>query len=229
MLADSRTATSLGVRTIGCVTALTVQTASRFDSFEWVETGLLEKQWNALMEEYVPDAVKVGMIRSPKVLDRLLDLLAAYVPDVPVVWDPVMAPSAGGDFHPDALPGWLKTLGRVSVFTPNLPEMERLNPGRSAEEAAAAAAAESGCAILLKGGHDSLNPGLDRLFTPGKVLELPPGRADVYPKHGSGCVLSSAIAAFLALGNSLEPACRRAKDNTEQYLASSPGLVGFHG
>jgi hydroxymethylpyrimidine/phosphomethylpyrimidine kinase len=175
----------------------------------------------------LPAAAKVGLIQSATLLGRLLDLLDARFPGLPVVWDPVLAPSAGGEFHPDNLPGWRETLSRVQVFSPNIPEMKRLVPGEDPAEAAAVLSAQSGAAILLKGGHDLLRPGTDLLFAQGRRMELAPFRGDVHPKHGSGCVASSSVAACLALGYPLEEACRRAKRYTEDYLASSPGLVGL--
>jgi hydroxymethylpyrimidine/phosphomethylpyrimidine kinase len=228
MMADVRTAEVLGVHTIGCVTALTAQSARSFDDHHWVEWPWLEKQLLSVLPGAALDAVKVGMVRDTETLDRLLTLIASQIPSVPVVWDPVLAPSAGGEFHPDNLPGWRELLRRVALFTPNWPEMERLSPGENAMDAAKRAAAESGSAVLLKGGHDPLAHGTDRLFHRNQVQEFKPGRRDLAPKHGTGCVFSSAAAASLAAGMTVAAACRTAKVFTENFMASSSSLIGFH-
>ncbi len=228
MMADVRTSEALSVHTIGCVTALTAQSASSFQDHQWVEWPWLEKQLLSLLASNAPDAIKVGMVRDTGTLDRLLTLISSQSPSAPVVWDPVLAPSAGGEFHPENLPGWRQLLHRVALFTPNWPEMERLCPSQDPIEAAREVAAESGAAVLLKGGHDPVAHGMDRLFYRNQVQEFRPGRRDLAPKHGTGCVFSSAAAASLAAGMTMAAACRTAKVFTENFMASSSSLIGFH-
>jgi hydroxymethylpyrimidine/phosphomethylpyrimidine kinase len=237
LLADVRTAEQWSCRPLGCATALTAQGSDHFEGLQWVEDAWVEKQWESALRELEAErefnlswpgvAVKVGLISSAALLGHLLDRLQRRFSGVPVVWDPVLAPSAGGEFHPDNLPGWRDVLRQVQVFTPNLPEMQRLVPDRDPAEAAAMLSQECGTAVWLKGGHNTESPGTDWLFTPGHCKTLSPMRSDVHPKHGSGCVASSSVASCLALGYTLEQACRRAKRYTEDYLASSPGLVGL--
>jgi hydroxymethylpyrimidine/phosphomethylpyrimidine kinase len=86
-------------------------------------------------------------------------------------------------------------------------------------------------ALLLKGGHSLRTPGLDRLFVEGTATEMPASPElgpNTAPKHGSGCVLSSATAALLSKGLGLEHACRAAKHYTEGFLSSTPDLLGHH-
>ena len=226
--ADIRTSEALQMHSIGCVTALTVQSVSSFESLEWVEEALLHKQLQLLMHDCPPDAVKVGMVKSAAVLTHLLELVHDAAPGVPVVWDPVLSPSAGGDFQKNNVEGWQDALAGITVFTPNQPEMQRLSPNQPPSQSAAFTARTSGAAVLLKGGHDALQPGLDRLYIGDTETVIPAIREDTRPKHGSGCVLSTAIAAYLAMGHSIEEACTKAKKYTEDFLASAPGLVGFH-
>lgn len=228
MMADIRTAEVLSVHTIGCITALTAQSSSSFQDHQWVEWPWLEKQLLSVLPGAVPDAIKVGMVRDTETLAGLLTLIESNSPAAPVVWDPVLAPSAGGEFHADNLPGWRALLKRVALFTPNWPEMERLCPGQDPVEAAREAAAESGSAVLLKGGHDPVAHGTDRLFYRNQMQEFKPNRRDLAPKHGTGCVYSSAAAASLAAGMTMAAACRTAKVFTENFMASSSSLVGFH-
>ena len=96
------------------------------------------------------------------------------------------------------------------------------NPIVAAEELSAY------CNVLLKGGHNKEEPGVDYLFIKSKAQKIAPMSQNIFPKHGSGCVLSSAIAANLALGNDLITSCRNAKMYVEQFLSSSPSLLGVH-
>jgi hydroxymethylpyrimidine/phosphomethylpyrimidine kinase len=82
--------------------------------------------------------------------------------------------------------------------------------------------------ILLKGGHHPENLGVDFLFKNESLVKLKPSDTLVYPKHGSGCVLSAAITSYLALGFCLTEACELAKTYTEQFLNSEKGLLGYH-
>ena len=82
--------------------------------------------------------------------------------------------------------------------------------------------------ILLKGGHNEKALGTDRLFLKNEVCELLPSNQKCFEKHGSGCVLSSAIASNLALSQTLEMACKNAKIYIENYLSSTSTLIGYH-
>ena len=84
------------------------------------------------------------------------------------------------------------------------------------------------CAILLKGGHNEQNKGIDYLFCKNETHIFGPQQVEVFEKHGSGCVLSSAITANLALEQNLQTACFNAKNYVENLLKSNPNLLGYH-
>ena len=84
------------------------------------------------------------------------------------------------------------------------------------------------CNVLLKGGHSAIHKGTDILFSNDQSFELQPSMGDFYAKHGSGCVLSSAIACQIALGNNIEQACKNAKPYIERILNSNPQLLAYH-
>jgi hydroxymethylpyrimidine/phosphomethylpyrimidine kinase len=86
----------------------------------------------------------------------------------------------------------------------------------------------SGCAVYLKGGHHPALPGRDYLWKGGELSVFDATVSTVYPKHGSGCVLSSSLAAHLALGRSLPEAALYSKRYTEQFLTSNKTLLGWH-
>lgn len=84
------------------------------------------------------------------------------------------------------------------------------------------------CAVLLKGGHNPEEIGVDYLYTANNILRLAPNNTSVFEKHGSGCVLSSAITANIALDQDLKTACTNAKKYTETYLQSNQTKLGYH-
>ena len=84
------------------------------------------------------------------------------------------------------------------------------------------------CPVLLKGGHNDKNHAQDLLFERNDFYEITPANISLYSKHGSGCVLSSAIASNLALGLPLLESCKKAKLYIEEYLNSNPTLLGYH-
>ena len=114
----------------------------------------------------------------------------------------------------------------MALITPNRPEMLRLWPAESAEVAAEAVSAF--CPVLLKGGHADGDSATDVLLANGQRHEFSAPRLPHGAKHGSGCVLSAAVLAGLAKGQSLPEACRAGKDYTTAFLASNDSLLGYH-
>ena len=84
------------------------------------------------------------------------------------------------------------------------------------------------CKVLLKGGHHAEKLGIDHLFTNNTILEFKPSHTNGSAKHGSGCILSAAIAANLALGHSLEETCKLSKHYIETILLSNNTLLAYH-
>ncbi|MGV3586068.1 MAG: hydroxymethylpyrimidine/phosphomethylpyrimidine kinase [Adhaeribacter sp.] len=225
ILADVKTFEQHQVYGFGICSALTVQSDSDFLSVKWLSTPEIIAQLEPLVTKFRLAACKIGIIQNWEVLDEVLTFLKQINPDLPIVLDPVLQASAGYIFQ-TAEAGWQQVVPKLSLLTPNYNEMKELSADSSPEETALRLSAT--CAVLLKGGHHPAALGTDYLFQNGHVLAFKPGSADVFPKHGSGCVLSAAIAANLALGHALPEACRRAKKYTESFLSSSPALLGYH-
>lgn len=117
-------------------------------------------------------------------------------------------------------------LKNIFLLTPNTKEAVFMtgidNPLEAAKELS------NYCNVLLKGGHNEAEIGVDYLFANNKIEKISPTQSTVFAKHGSGCVLSSAIASNLTLGNDLLESCRNAKNYTEKYLTSHESLLGLH-
>jgi len=229
LLADAKTFEAFGVLGLTAMTANTIQSGSAYESTIWVDEDTLLRQIELLYESYLPAAIKVGMMRNHATMSRVLDMVQAHYPGraVPVVVDPVLRATAAQRGLHGRMSGSLRDwLPRVTLLTPNVPEYEQLFGAASPADVAA----EYGVSILLKGGHapSQGQPGVvDRLFTGGLEHQFEVPRVP-FDKHGTGCVLSSAIAAQLAQGVSLIDACRQAQCYVARFLASAPGRLGLH-
>lgn len=223
--ADLKTMTVNGVYAMSAVTALTAQNTTGVTDILEVPPSFLTAQLDAVFTDIFPDAVKIGMVSSSALISAIAERLRRYGARHIVV-DPVMVATSGARLlRPDAV----ETLERellplAEVLTPNIPETEILS-GRSIsspEEMAAAAAAigdRYGCAVLCKGGHH-LNDANDLLWRAGTSRWFNGRRIGNPNTHGTGCTLSSAIAANLAKGYDLETAVERAKTYLSGALAA---------
>jgi hydroxymethylpyrimidine/phosphomethylpyrimidine kinase len=228
LLADIKTFEALGVYGLGICTAITIQTDSRFLSVDWQTTDQIIAQATPLLETFPVTYCKIGIVRDASTILEVIQAIRAIQPDVRFVLDPVLKASAGYTFHDNAqLSVWKQVLQQVHLLTPNYHEALLLSGEEDGHTAASALAAY--CAVLLKGGHRQERQGVDSLYI-GKtdIIDIPAGAETVFPKHGSGCVLSAAITAQLAAGSSLPVACITAKLYTEKFLASHSSLLGYH-
>jgi hydroxymethylpyrimidine/phosphomethylpyrimidine kinase len=228
VLADVKTLEASGVYGLAVCTALTVQNDVRFDRVTWVPLADMQDQLQLLLVRFPVRFIKVGLIESLPVLLELIHWLKAYNADVQIIWDPVLKATAGYEFHPQPAAGLLEAICReLALVTPNRPEALRLMPAATAEAAAETLA--TWCPVLLKGGHATGPLATDVLLAaPGVRHTLATPRLPHGEKHGSGCVLSAAVLARLALGDALAAACRAGKHYTAAFLASSDTLLGYH-
>ena len=213
--ADLKTMTMNGVFAMSAVTALTAQNTTGVTDILEADPEFLQKQIDAVFEDIRPDAVKIGMVSSKGLIETIADRLAFYKADKIVV-DPVMVATSGARLKEKLLP-------MASVITPNIPEAEILSEMEIHTEEEMVSAAEKiykslGCAVLLKGGH-SINDANDLLFTENGAVWFMGKRIENPNTHGTGCTLSSAIAANLAKGFDLETSVRNAKDYISGALA----------
>jgi hydroxymethylpyrimidine/phosphomethylpyrimidine kinase len=119
-----------------------------------------------------------------------------------------------------------RILKQVYLITPNSIEACRLTGGEDAKQSALKLAAQ--CSVYLKGGHSVQEKGVDFLYEGNKTIQFTPSANNLPQKHGSGCILSSAIASNIALGISLHDACRLAKNYIELVLKSNKKLLAYH-
>ena len=223
--ADIKTMTANGVYAMSAVTALTAQNTTGVTAISEVTPLFLEQQLDAVFSDIFPDAVKIGMVSSAALIEAIAEKLIAYKAKNIVV-DPVMAATSGARLIDQRAVETLKSklLPLAALITPNIPEAEILSGTAVKNEADMLTAARKisdccGCAVLLKGGH-SINDANDLLYANGKLTWFDGKRIDNHNTHGTGCTLSSAIAANLAKGFTLAESVQRAKDYISGALAA---------
>lgn len=227
LLADIKTFEQHRVNGFGVCTALTVQTPSQFVSVEWLPLTCILAQSKPLLTGNPVSYCKIGIMPDIQSLLALVRQVKQFSPGIRIILDPVLKASSGFSFHNSIHQlAWKELLAEIYLLTPNYDEALLLTGLTDGE--AAARQLSSGCAVLLKGGHHKNKPGYDILYINDVVHTYPPLLTKVFPKHGSGCVLSAAITAGLANGLSLEEACDNGKAYTEKLLASHSSLTGYH-
>ena len=223
--ADIKTMTMNGVYAMSAITALTAQNTTGVKAIEESSPAFLAQQLDAVFTDIFPDAVKIGMVSSGELIRVISDRLKAHKA-VNIVVDPVMVASSGSALMRSGTVQILteELFPLASLVTPNIPEAEVLAgmPVRNREDMLTAAKRigdDTGCAVLLKGGH-SVNDASDLLYAGGEYRWFAGKRIDNPNTHGTGCTLSSTIAANLAKGYTLEESVKRAKDYISGALAA---------
>lgn len=223
--ADLKTMLANGVYGMSVITALTAQNTTGVSAIMNVTPEFLGQQLDSVFEDIFPDAVKIGMVSDKELIGVIADKLKQYRPRHIVV-DPVMVATSGARLIADDAVAVLQKdlFPLATVLTPNIPEAEVLLGRRIASAGEMAKGAEEigrkyGCGVLCKGGH-SINDANDLLYADGELLWFEGRRIDNPNTHGTGCTLSSAIAANLAKGHSLKEAVKLAKEYISGALAA---------
>ena len=227
VLSDVKTLEANGVYGFAVCTALTFQNERRISRLEWLSEADIFDQIDLCFESGNFEWVKMGITESMGSAAAIVGHLKRHRPDVKVVLDPVIRASSGRDFWGRGNEGWEELAGACFLVTPNWEEMGELYVIGEEMESCRVLSGR-GPHIYLKGGHHPMFPGRDFLWTGGEVRVLEGDTDGVYPKHGSGCVLSSSLAAQLALGQPVETAAVLAKCYTAGFLASNKTLLGWH-
>lgn len=220
VLADVKTFERCSVQGMALVTAQTIQTERSVLSVTWQPLEDVLRGIDSLMQYYAIRVVKIGIVSDLAFLTSILACIRSHNEDAFIIWDPVLKSSSGFAFFNDSdLQKLPSVWHQIDLITPNYDEYVLLGPCLKTRRPDA---------ILIKGGHRDDEPGTDILQVNDRELRLLPDVDEVFPKHGSGCVLSAAIAAYIASGHDLEDACRKAKSYVERYLNSHTSLLGYH-
>jgi hydroxymethylpyrimidine/phosphomethylpyrimidine kinase len=226
VLADIKAFENNGVYGLGVVSALTWQNDVEFEKVEWIHVDKIISQVEVLLRRFDVRHIKIGLIENPDVLEKVIRFLKTVIAQPVIVYDPIVSASAGFRFHKDSPEKFIDVMRGIDVITPNIPEALFLFGASNLHESLMEY--RQAFNIYLKGGHTNNQTALDVLYTKEEPYTftnpiLPNGE-----KHGSGCVLSSALTAQLALGNDLVTAAEIANQYTYQFLGSSDTLLGSH-
>lgn len=235
--ADIKAISAMGCYASSAITAITVQNTLGVEAVHAVPLDILRGQIEAVMEDIGADAVKIGMLHSAEVVEIVAEAIEKYhIRNV--VLDPVMVSTSGHRLIEEDAIGALRErlLPLARVITPNIPEAEIL-AGVSIERndslpAVAKQLSLGGkVSVLLKAGHLSDERLVDYLYNAedDTLTPLPSERIHTPNTHGTGCTLSSALAAALARGEALTDAARSAKEYINKAIVSGANYAIGHG
>ena len=226
--ADIKTVTMLGGHAMTAITAITAQNTTGVSGVHPVPTEMILAQIEAVIDDIGVDAVKIGMVGGAFAAEQIaarLERLKAEQPELPIVFDPVMAATSGSSLADDAtVAGFGRLMDVATLTTPNLPELKRLTSEEDPVSAALHLVGQHGCAVLIKGGHEEGEALADALIETDNMTSWQGQRIDTTSTHGTGCTLASAIAFFLAGGSSLADAVARSREFVRVALHDAPNL-----
>ncbi len=231
--ADLKTFSALGCYGMSVITAITAQNTVAVTDIYPVPPECITLQIDAVLSDIGTDAVKIGMLHSSQVISCVADRLSKYCCNN-IVLDPVMVATSGDQLLKSEAVNALKSqlFPLAAVVTPNLPEASiLLGKEISRRDQMGDACRELGrlgCqSVFLKGGHLSGDTCMDMLFESrtGTLLEFESSRFDTINSHGTGCTVSSAIAAYLARGFDLAEAVKRSKKYVSEALKAGAAVT----
>ncbi|MDQ3190460.1 MAG: hydroxymethylpyrimidine/phosphomethylpyrimidine kinase [Bacteroidota bacterium] len=226
ILSDIKTFEAHGLYATGVCTAITIQNDLTFESVDWIPEERILAQIKILSDRFLFDYIKIGLIENLDVLQKVVEFVKNENKDAKIIWDPIIKASAGFTFHPLIDSKKIQAVcNDLFLVTPNIEEAKIISPKPGTIEGIPELSKY--CAIYLKGGHSDNDHANDFLFENGRSTKFESIKFDAQ-KHGTGCVLSSAITAGLAQGLELADACAEAKAYVAEYLISARGLLGLH-
>lgn len=227
--ADLKTMAAHGIFGMSVVVSVVAENTARVIDIQDISPKMIEEQIDAVFEDIVPDAVKIGMLSSPACMEAVAGKLAQYQPKC-VVIDPVMFAKNGDPLMDPESVGALicLILPLADILTPNIPEAQciadmEIKSVEDMEEAARRIYAKGCKNVLVKGGKN-IADAVDVLYNGTEFIHYKIKQVDTKNTHGTGCTLSSAIASNLALSYSVPQAVERAKAYVTDAISSAPGL-----
>ncbi|MCG8699010.1 MAG: hydroxymethylpyrimidine/phosphomethylpyrimidine kinase [Bacteroidales bacterium] len=222
LLADIKTFEAHKTLGLGVCTSITYQNDSEFDGMKWLELDDIIQQLDSLFRKYTCKVVKIGIIKDFSTLNTLVLHLKKTNPGVFIIWDPIVRSSSGFTFQALNETNILVEITKnIDLITPNMVEFQQLFENVSFD-------LKANTNILLKGGHNSGEEKNDVLYFDNKEFVFKGSSFNGLTKHGTGCVLSAAIASNIAKGIELPKACELAKEYIHRFILSNHSLLGYH-
>ncbi len=228
VLADVKTFEQHRVYGLAINTGNTIQTENAFREMQWTDLDFVLRSIEMLFGNYDIKAAKIGIVPSLEYLKQVVFTVKRLSPKTKIIWDTVLKSTTEFDFmNIESQTILTEVLKQIDLITPNYDEISQLYSKETNIDTIAKNLSDY-CVVLLKGGHRPEEIGVDYLYTEAEKFRLSPKNTLVFEKHGSGCVLSSAITANFALGQDMKTACINAKKYTEAYLLSNQTQLGYH-
>lgn len=226
--ADIRSGNLMGVHVLTAVTAVTSQNSGGLTNIGSVDPDLLESQLKSILEEVIPDAIKIGMVGSKDNFVVISNFLKSLNPGVKVVIDPIIRVSSDNKLlikassEEDIVSYYLRYLFPLAtVVTPNIPEMNLLTNTDSKNWDCSSLDYLNTNAVIVKGGHSDSKCIEDTLILPDKILTCSHSKYECNNLHGTGCTYSSILASCLALGKNLQEAFFITSTEMENIISQS--------
>ncbi|HCD3016052.1 bifunctional hydroxymethylpyrimidine kinase/phosphomethylpyrimidine kinase [Corynebacterium striatum] len=235
--ADLKSFMAAGAYGMSVVTALVAQNTQGVRAVHTPPLSFLQEQFDAVLDDVAVDAVKIGMLGTADIVASVSRFLDALAPNTPIVLDPVMVATSGDRLLDEEAEAAVRELCRqVTVITPNLKELAVLTStphASSLDEAISIAqdwASETGTYVIAKGGHLQAGHADNAAVGPEGVLcRVSSPRVDTKNTHGTGCSLSSALAARLGAGETLPDALEWSTTWLHEAIENADGLRVGHG
>lgn len=226
ILADIKTMKDFGVYGSAVCTALTVQSEAEFEDPGFLPWEQVCRQLEILWKVRTYRFFKIGLVRDAEMLRQIVEWIRLRDRGAFILWDPIMGATAGYRFFADGdAARFFPVFSQIDLITPNSHESAYL--GLDDPDVRRRRLSGTRTAILLKGGHAEGKDSVDTLLFCGKEFRFAAKRLLNVDKHGSGCTLSSAILANVALGKSLPESCQKAKAYIEKFFESGERRLGF--
>jgi len=233
--ADIKTITSLGSYAMTAITAVTAQNTTGIKSIVGIEPKEISKQILFSCKDIRPDAIKIGMLHSERVIDSVIDSLRS-IKVIKIVLDPVMVAKSGAQLISDNAINILKNhlIKRVSLITPNIPEAEVLTDLKiknihDMTQAGQVLLSMGAKNVLIKGGHLKSKVVKDIFMNKKEIKVFLNKKLKTKNTHGTGCTLSSAITTFFSCGKLLNKSCELGIKYVNQSIRSNPNFGKGHG
>ena len=233
--ADIKTVTALGSYAMTAITAVTIQNTKAVKSIVPIDPKEISNQIEFTSKDIKPDAVKIGMLHSTKVIKSVINSLNV-IKVKKIILDPVMIAKGGAKLIDDKAIQLLKTklIKKVSLITPNIPEAEILTKTKIKTKEdmifAASILIELGAEnVFIKGGHLDSKVVQDIFVNKKEILIIKNRRIATNNTHGTGCTLSSAISTFYACGKTLKRSCELATKYVNNSIRSNLNYGKGHG
>tara|TARA_B100000029_G_scaffold370709_1_gene364592 strand:- start:451 stop:1263 length:813 start_codon:yes stop_codon:yes gene_type:complete len=233
--ADIKTVTSLGSYAMTAITAITSQNTTGVKSIHSIDPKEISNQIEFTSKDIKPDAIKIGMLHSVKVIKSVLKSLRK-IKVKKIILDPVMVAKGGSRLISKSSVEILKThlIKKVSLITPNIPEAEilantKINSKKDMIFAGNILLSMGADNVLIKGGHLKSNLIKDVFMNKKEVIIFKNKKIKTRHTHGTGCTLSSAIATYYSCGKTLKKSCEMAIKYVNHAIGSRPEYGKGHG